>query len=238
MILLPTLNRTTLLSEFIKSYIETKATVDVVVLIDSADLEANLHAYEAIKESMPKSFSFVNTGDAISMGDKIRFYWPTVQGLKPNWIGLLNDDHYCVTPEWDKKSEAMLDGTNMVSTNDGNWNFGFNVVGLTAWSYPLLEAAGFPIFPGKLHHYYIDNVWKSIGEATGCWLETNKINIEHRHVWCGKMPQDATFTKVNNPQDTEYNRKEFEHFMAQDFQSVCERITKLRTEHLLKAKFL
>lgn len=235
MILLPTLNRPNLLKRFFESYIETKAIVPVMVLMDNSDYEKNKAEYDSIV--YPVNAWMHNTGSNVSMGDKTRCSWGRIKEDYPKWIGLLNDDHVCITPEWDKKVEALLDGTNMVSTNDGNWNFGFNVVGLTAWSMPILEAAGFPIFPRNLHHYFIDNLWKAIGESTGCWLETSKINIEHRHVFCGKMEADDTFKKVNAPKANEYDQAEFKHFMEQDFKDVCMRIMKLRTQQITENKF-
>lgn len=227
LILLPTLNRPKLLERFIESYkATTGGNTTVLVLVDDNDIKN----YEWVR--------LRNTGSSVSMGDKCRFVWPQVKELNPSWIGLLNDDHVCVTPEWDKKVEALIDGTNMVSCNDGSWNFGTNVVGITAWSMPLLEAAGFPIFPRNLQHYFIDNVWKSIGEKTGCWHETMKINFEHRHVFRGQMEADDTFKLVNDPQRTAYDQKEAQHFMDQDFEGVVERIKKLRLGHVLENKFV
>lgn len=231
LILLPTLNRPVLLKRFIDSYVETKAEVPVWILVDETD-----KSYDGI--STPDQIKFINTGPAVTMGDKCRYVWDDVKKDIPEWTGLLNDDHVCITPEWDKKVEALIDGTNMVSTNDGYWNFGTNVVGCTAWSMPLLESAGFPIFPRNLQHYFIDNIWKAIGDATGCWTETMTVNIEHRHVFRGLMEADDTFRKVNDQKATAYCQKEAEYFMQHDLAEVVERIKKLRSGHALEAKFV
>lgn len=237
MILLPTLNRIGLLRDFIRSYIETEAVVPVLVLVDDNDYIANQDDYETIKARMPAEFRFCQTGQFVSMGDKVRYIWPEVKGLSPTWVGILNDDHYCVTKNWDKRVDAFIDGTNMVSTNDGGWNFGFRVVGLTAWSMPLLETAGFPIFPPDIDHWFIDDIWKSIGESSGCWLETIKVNIEHRHVFIGKMPEDAT-SKISQSRDkAAVAQAAFKQFMEKDFQDVCLRIVKLREDKIFGEKF-
>jgi len=239
-ILLPTLNRTELLRNFIKSYEETKAEVPVKVLVDDQDFLANEQKYLHIFKEAPPTIHPVKTGLAVSMGEKTRFIWPQIESETEgfDYVGLLNDDHYCITPEWDKKVEALLDCTNMVSTNDGYWNFGVRVVGLTAWSTELLTACGFPIFPAGIDHLYIDDVWKAIGESTGCWQETMTVNIEHRHVLCGKQQADETFRKVNSQADYETGLKAFQNFMEKDFKVVCERITKLRTSETFKNKFV
>jgi hypothetical protein len=229
-ILLPTLNRIEKLKEFIKSYKETSAEISVWILVDDQDFNSNIKEYESIQKYLPDAMGFHKTGTAISMGDKCRFIWPEMTKFGYSWIGILNDDHYCITPEWDKKCEALIDGTNIVSTNDGYWNFGVRVAGLTAWSMPLLDVCGFPIFPRNLQHICIDDVWKNIGEATGCWKETMKINIEHRHVFKG-APKDQTHDKVYENASWAYDGAEFKFFMQQDFKSVCDRIIKFRQEH-------
>lgn len=232
MILLPTLNRPKLLLNFVESLHNTDTTTKGLILVD----DKNYHSSIPEGLELPSGWHIVRTGTAVSMGDKCRFIWPEINAYP--WVGLLNDDHYCVTKHWDQVLEAYVDGANMVSTDDGDWNFGFRVCGLTAWSMPLLDAVGFPIFPRNLQHLYIDDVWKQIGEATGCWLETNKISIEHRHVYNGKMAKDETFERVNAPPSWEYDAKEYKHFMEQDFKAVCERVVALRSQHIVKEKFV
>lgn len=228
LVLVPTLNRPKLVERFVKSYEDTGSTVPVWFLIDDSEL----------LQSFSGDISIKKTGTAVTMGDKCRFIWPQVIEAKPEWVGLLNDDHILRTHEWDKKVEALIDGTNMVSSNDGHWNFGVNVVGITAWSMPVLQSAGFPIFPRNLQHYFIDNLWKSIGEATGCWVETMKINIEHAHVFNGKMEADDTFRKVNDPKRTSYDQKEAEYFMQHDLGDVVARIKALRINKEIDKKFV
>lgn len=235
-ILLPTLNRTGLLKNFITSYKETRAEIDVKILVDDADYEVNKAQYDAILNICPPTIDIMSTENKVSMADKTKHVWDTVKEYK--WVGILNDDHYCVTDQWDKKVEFLIDGANMVSTNDGFWNFGFRVVGITAWSTKLLECVGFPIFPRGLQHLYIDDVWKAVGESTGCWYETMSVNIEHRHVFNGLMPEDDTFRRVNNQQAYKADLDHFQKFMEEDFKAVCERVIELRKTHIQENKFV
>lgn len=233
-LLLPTLNRIELLKRFIQSYRDTHAQIETKILVDSSDLEMNLDAYESL--DLPPSMKIRNTGENISMGDKCRFLWDEIKD-QYSWVALLNDDHVCLTDQWDQKCEGLIDGANMVSSNDGGWNFGINVVGITAWSMPLLHSCGFPIFPDGISHWFIDNVWHQIGLATGCWQETLTINIEHRHVFCGKMAPDSTYQISQDKTKAEAGQAAFEKFMENDFKGVCERINKLRSQHIFKEKF-
>lgn len=235
-IIVPTLNRPALLHNFIKSCEETKTDIQIRFLVDDVDYHNNKDAYEAVEALFTPNMRLIKTGTAVSMADKTKYIWSHIQEYK--WVGLLNDDHYCLTRHWDLLIEGMMDGTNMVSTNDGFWNFGFRVVGLTAWSTALLESCGFPIFPRGLQHLYIDDVWKAIGESTGCWHETMRVNIEHRHTFINKMEADDTFRKVNDPLAYQKDLKEFTEFMEQDFKAVCERVLALRSGQVHSNKFV
>jgi len=231
-VLVPSLNRINLLKNFLTSFWDTASpSVSLAVLVDSCDYEVNKADYEKL------STHLVITGDAVSMGDKVRYYWSEVKRLNYDWVGLLNDDHYCITKHWDKIINEMIDGTNVVSTNDGFWNFGFRVVGLTAWSMPLLDACQFPIFPKGIDHWFIDDIWKAIGDQTGCLRETMRVNIEHRHAFIGKSQVDETFKISQDPVKAQEAFKVYEKFMAEEFPAVCQRIIKLRKEQILRSKF-
>lgn len=236
-ILVPTLNRVDLLKQFINSYIFTKAVSPLLLLVDQEDLRIHQVGYDEVQALSPL-ITIVNTGTQITMGKKCRFAMRYIKDKFPEAtaVGLLNDDHHCVTPEWDQIALKLLDGKNMISTNDGFWNFGINPVGLTAWSIPLLEECGLPIYPEDLQHLYIDNLWKAVGESSGCWKETMKINIEHRHVFRNLMLPDQTFHKSNNQQSYADDGKVFEKFMAENFKGIVNKILAFRSKEMEKAK--
>lgn len=237
LVLLPTLNRTHLVKKFIESYKKTEAKIPVMIMVDNDDYIQNEDQYEDIKKIMPPNWIFKNTGWAVSMGDKTRSVWNDVKAMNLHWIGLLNDDHECLTPYWDVEVDKLIDGRNIVSTNDNFWNFGFNIVGLTAWSMAILETCGFPIFPVGIDHWFIDNIWKAIGESTGCWHETMKVNIAHNHAFIGKMPQDNTYKISQDQIKAQKAMATFQVFMEKEFKDVCEKIMKLRMNDSLDAKF-
>src|ERR1700679_2472830 len=106
LLLLPTLNRPEILKHFIRSYKETNSSIETMVLVDRED---KFH-YTGLE--LPENIYLFDTEGNVSMGDKCRYVWKTVKEKAPTWIGLLNDDHYCITQEWDKKAEGLLNGTN------------------------------------------------------------------------------------------------------------------------------
>lgn len=240
LLLVPTLNRISLLQEFLKSYVEAQSTVATVLLVDEADYRANESGYKEIEATLPPQISIVNTHEAVTMGDKIRFIYPKMKSIVPElrWVGLLNDDHYIITSGWDKVVEELIDGKNFISSNDGFWAAGAKCCGVTAWSIGLLDVVGFPIYPEGLQHLYIDDLWKAIGESTGSWHETMRINVEHRHVLKGAMQADDTFLKSNNEHRYRVEEPVFRKFMEEKFKDVCVNVVKFRSEEGLDAKFV
>ncbi len=240
LLLVPTLNRIDLLKRFLHSYKEAESTVTTALLVDAADYKVNQSGYQEILDKLPPQVTIVNTHEAITMGDKCRFIYPKMRSLVPDlkWVGLLNDDHYIVTKKWDEIAEKLIDGKNFISTNDGFWMAGVRCCGLTAWSLPLLEKVGFPIYPEKLQHLYIDDLWKAIGDSSGCYLETMKINIEHRHVLKGDMQPDSTYFASNEQSRYIKEQPIFKRFMEERFKDVCLGIVKWRSEQVLDGKFV
>src|SRR3990167_8545082 len=111
--ILPTLNRIEKLRAFIKSALEAETSTPGLIVIDVEDWAKNKELYS----EMPKilGWKYVVT-KGVSMGDKTRDCWADLKDS--NWAGILNDDHFVVTKNWDKKLLQKLDGKNFVSAND------------------------------------------------------------------------------------------------------------------------
>lgn len=231
MILLPTLNRTEKLKTFLKSAVDAGTTEPGRLLIDKNDFKANEKEYVEINNlHLPKGWSLEIT-EAVTMGGKCREFIPK---LKPDvkYVMLTNDDHVCITPEWDQKLIAKLDGKNFVSANDRSLNAFRLPVTATAWSVPLLHCLGWPIYPPFLEHLFIDNLWLELGKATGCWRMVAGAIVEHHHVLWAKAPEDDTHKKVygenyakGEPGEMWKNDEQnYARFMQTEFQIAVQRI--------------
>ncbi len=134
-IIVPTLNRVNLLKQFVNSYIATKAISPLLLLVDQEDLRIHEVGYDEVAALSPL-ITIVNTGTQITMGSKCRFAYRYIKDKFPDAtaIGLLNDDHHCITMEWDQIALKQLDGKNMISTNDGLWSKGL-------WTHCLVNPA-------------------------------------------------------------------------------------------------
>ncbi len=181
MILLPTYNRIEKLKNFLKSAVETETSTPGLVLIDEEDFAANKQEYLGMEGAYPECWR-VHITKSRGMGAKVREVWRFVREYAV--VGILNDDHVCITKNWDTKLIRQLNGKNFISCND-NWNAPFRAAGATIWSMPLLECVGWPIFPPQIDHLGIDDAWELLGRATGCWTVDMTVIIEHDHVLKG-----------------------------------------------------
>lgn len=220
-LLLPTFDRPELFKRFVKSYGDTGATIDSLALVDKED--PSYLEYKALE--LPASWTLVTT-DARTMGAKIREVWAKIKGRDS--VMILNDDHLCVTHEWDKKTYANLNGKNFVSTND-RWMAPIKAAGVTAFSMPLVEAWGFPLFPAGINHLFIDDVWESIGRQTGCHDIDMSIVVLHLHVLKREGKLDKTHQSVYTPNwQLGPSRVAFDRFMKEELPGVIERTSALQ----------
>lgn len=195
MILVPSRRRLEHLKNFFKSAKETNTTSPGIVIVDTKDYLDNASEYTRLEvEHFPNNWRLY-VSQAESMGGKVQELWHLYSSLE--WTCLLNDDHYFITPEWDQKLIAQLDGQNFVTCNDG-WKAGEAnslPAGATVWSGALLRAVGY-IFPKGLNHTFVDNIWAHLGKSTGCWHIDMNVTVEHRHVNKGDAPVDETHKKM------------------------------------------
>jgi hypothetical protein len=165
--------------------------------------------------------------EAVTMGDKVREIWPLVKDR--DWVMITNDDFFYRTFQWDVKLLKRLDGKNFVSSND-LWLAPQRATTATAWSMPLLNAVGWPIFPPQFKHLHIDSVWESLGNATGCWRKAMDVIVEHHHTLKGYDDDDtnkATYASYFEAQKQGVKPLEdqvFEKFMAEEFNKVVAKI--------------
>ncbi len=186
--LVPSRDRPELLKKFLQSALDANTTTDGMIIIDEEDYAK--HDYKAIPR--PLTYS-IEVTKAKTMGDKIREVWPKIKDYKS--VCILNDDHFIITKDWDKKVQEKITGYNFVSTND-NWRSPQKASGATVWSMELLNTIGWPIYPPGMTHLFIDDLWEYFGKLSGCWNVDHSVTIEHHHPLTGKSLVDKTFVET------------------------------------------
>ena len=226
MTLLPTLNRIEKLKKFLASAIAAETSTPGILIVDKEDYAVNAEGYASL--ILPDQWR-VELTNSVGMGDKVREVWPLVKDCA--WVNLLNDDHYIVTKEWDKKLLKQLNGKNFITCNDG-WNAPARAAGATIWSMPLLECVGWPIFPSQINHLGIDDVWEQIGRATGTWRVDMRVLIDHQHVYKNSQADDthkltygSNLNWNGSPQQQDVAHR-LEMFRVNEFGPAVEKIKK------------
>lgn len=231
--LVPSRRRLTKLRNFCNSAIKTKTTTPALIIVDKKDFEENQDEYAQIEVyHFPVGAGWkIHVSTAEGMGAKIKethLMWKDAA-----WVGVLNDDHVLVTPEWDTRLISQLNGRNFLTCND-RWNAPQRAAGATIFSMPLMEAFGFPMFPSQIEHLGIDDVFETIGRATGCWEVDMSVVVEHHHAYKNPDMIDDTHRAVygtmpwdQSPQAVDAQQR-FMAWYKTDFPAVIQRVRELR----------
>ena len=226
MTLLPTLNRISKLTNFMKSAVEAKTSTPGMVIVDTDDYLLKQNDYLRLESELFPIDWKLRITKARGMGDKVREVWDSVRDHA--WVNILNDDHYIVTPEWDLKLIKQLNGKNFITCNDG-WNAPARAAGATIFSMPLLECVGWPIFPPQINHLGIDDCWERLGRTTGTWRVDMRVLIGHQHVFKGADNDEThklTYGEGNwhgSPMQIDVQQR-MDAFMQQEFQKAVDKI--------------
>jgi hypothetical protein len=117
----------------------------------------------------------------------------------PRYLASLGDDHRPLTPGWDRKLIAAIEGLGGHGWAYGNDLFHGSALP-TSWvcSASTVQALGWMMLPA-CEHLYVDNAVSALGEATGLIAYRADVLIEHRHPVSGKASIDASYEESNSP---------------------------------------
>lgn len=206
--LLPTLNRVSLVKEFIDSFKEAEGTTPGLLLVDKADYALNEEAYQSL--ILPPGWGIMKT-DAVSMGDKVREVWDFYKDL--DWVGILNDDHRPRTKRFDQCILAQLKPHGIIGTNDGPtpdkpWMAPGRLAGGIVFGGDVIRSLAY-FFPPGIKHLYSDNAWELLGSRAQCVQILMDVCVEHDHAYKNQK-EDDTFKKVNSKESWESDKLAFD----------------------------
>lgn len=196
--LLPSLDRPHLVKRFFECYKETKGSIPGIVIVDKQDPQKEAYT----KLEYPKGWHLVFT-EAVKMGDKFRETY--AQYKDKDAVMILNDDHEPITEGWDVKILSQINGTNVVSCNDGPepskpWNAPNRICGAICFSGKVIRALGY-LFPKDLNHLYSDDVWGFLFSRSGNVQVLMDVCVHHNHAYKDKSKRDKTYLLINGDGD-------------------------------------
>ena len=190
MVIVPSRGRPQAVSELLDSFRQT-CTEDTQVVL-------SLDANDDTIAQYPTGTTKV-VGENTSMVQALNRAATTFVGSKwgPFAVGFMGDDHRPRTKGWDK---AYLDclrslGTGIVYGND--LLQGSRIPTQVAMTSDIVRALGF-MAPKQLHHLFVDNYWRDLGNGAGCLQYLPNVIVEHLHPVAGKAEWDPGYRRVNS----------------------------------------
>jgi hypothetical protein len=147
-------------------------------------------------------------------------FWPFA-------IGFMGDDHRPRTKGWDTTYlDALRElGTGIVYGDDQLQ--GRNLPTQCAMTADIIRALGY-MAPPTLHHMYVDNFWRDLGQRAGCLKYLPDVVVEHLHPVAGKAQWDEGYKRVNAPTVFAQDEKAYVDFQYREMADAVSRVRDLR----------
>lgn len=212
--LLPSRRRIPSLKRFFAAAEQTFMTTGGYILVNRLEYEELRAEYNAL--ALPEGWAVLPV-EANSVVEAMNAGWEHVKDC--DWVGGLCDDHVPVTPEWDTKLIEHVTGWNVVSSDDA-WQAPKRIHGAIVWSGDLLRTLG-GIYPSGFKHFFVDDVWETLGHDMNCWTVRMDVTVAHMHAQrTGKS--DATTEHIGRFWDAD--EKRFREWKAKDRRVMCDAI--------------
>jgi len=191
----------------LKACLATGVTTPGVVVVNGGDQPAE---YDECLNHLPKGWKMIRLPSDMTMGEAVRWCYNEFPGLP--WYGQICDDNIPVTPRWDEALVQAAGADGIASCNDG-WQAPNRMHSATVWGGDLLRKIGY-WFPEGFKHMYIDDVWETLGRASGKWRCLMAYLVRHdHHGVTGK--KDATYEKAEG--FMEPDRLRFEEWLKNEY---------------------
>lgn len=135
------------------------------------------------------------------------------------WYGWIADDIY---PQTDGFEQALVGNAGAWGIASGNdlWQAREDVTkgrmhGATVFGGELLRAIGYWV-PQGFRHWYIEDVWETLGRELGCWSTLMSVVTEHRHPFKAGKAGDETHSRANEAQAAAEGKARFAQWLSQE----------------------
>ena len=206
----------TSLPRTLASLIACKIATPGVILVNEKEYARESDAYDAL--TLPDNWSIeVTSGDTFP--DKNRWAVAEFGTPETEWWGWLSDDVVAETPNFDTRMLAHLTGWNFITVND-KLNAPQMMGACVIFSADLIRAAGY-IDPIGFKHFFVDNLWQTIGTDLGVWSCDMTITVRHEHSSRTGKKDDTTKLATTFFED---DHEAFQRWMQTERHPVEERV--------------
>lgn len=205
-VIVPSRGRPQNIAEFAESWRATGSTADLFVGLDNDDPQRDFYpADEDITYIVGPRLRMAGTLNKIAT-DLAPFY---------NHIGFAGDDHRFRSVGWQKAICDALDelGTGIAYGND--LLQGERIPTAVFMSSDIIQALGWMALPGA-RHLFLDDGWRSLGDALGAITYLPDVVIEHLHPVAGKAEWDEGYNLNNSTVTWEHDEAIYKSWLAND----------------------
>ena len=220
LVMVPSRGRPKRLKEFRESLDRTRSeSTNLVIYLNQDD--PNLNDYEMIYDEIDRIVVYKR----LYLAEAYNYLFQKYPDY--DYYSLLNDDHYCITPGWDRKLIEMIE-------EKGGWGLSCCEDRLTDWNkfqHPsgmvisgnIPRTLGYMIWP-KIQHIGIDCYFKELLTPLGLLFHTTDIVIEHRHWINGKALLDENYKWVYHKNQFQYGMSMVEEYKRTQLNQDVEKI--------------
>jgi hypothetical protein len=145
-------------------------------------------------------------------------------------IGFIGDDHRFRTKGWDRTIETVMDKVGGGFAYGDDLFQGEKLPTAIFISSSVVRALGW-FAPPKQRHLYLDDAWKTLGDATDSLYYLPDVVIEHMHPAAGKGEWDPNHVRVNSGEMYQHDRVAYGEWIngeyAKDVETVREVLGKV-----------
>lgn len=210
MLILPTKGRPQNLKRFVRSYLDTAATLSINVIFDAAD------AYRYDDIQTPSHWKRISAPAGTRIGEIFNLIFKKYPD--EDYYGMVADDIVPQTHLWDIVLRDSCLPDKIAWACDGLQNENLPVHPFIGGE--LVRKLGWWACPG-LKHWYVDNVWKNLANALNCGVYLPNIKMTHLHPANGSAPYDRTYNEQPSHTADEIC---YINFLQNDFQQTVDRV--------------
>jgi hypothetical protein len=132
---------------------------------------------------------------------------------RSNVLGFIGDDHRFRTKGWDRVIGQVMSDTGGGFVYGDDLYMHDHLPTAVFISGKIVEALGW-FGPPNCKHLYLDNTWKTLGDATGSLYYLPDVIIEHMHPIAGKGEWYANHLRVNTDEMYNHDRAAYDEWFA------------------------
>lgn len=192
----------------------TGMTEPGLLVLDSFD------GYEDIQ--CPVNIKMIATNASLRVGGTLRYVFDAFP--HESYYGILSDDALPCTPNWDTQLARSAGSWRIACAND-LYTFPRRAA-FVALGGELVRALG-SLVPDGFNHFYIDDVWETIGRRLHLFNMHPDIVIEHLHFTNNKAAYDETYEHRGS---SVVDQKRFVEWLQHEAEDTLNRIRNMRDD--------